>query len=303
MCKIYRPEMDWDNLRIFLAIARAGQILAAAKALTLNHATVARRLDALEEDLGIKLFERRTTGMVLTPQGESLMTRVERMESELLQADASIPASGAALTGTVRVGAPDGFGTFHLAPALAHLANQHPSLTIQLVPLPRTFSLSRREADIVVTIERPKLGRAIIKKLTDYSLSVYAAKSYLKRTGTIRTQNDLGDKLFITYVEDIAYSRALDYTAELSKLMTRHYECGSVVAQMEAVRAGEGIGILHDYAAALYPDLVQILPEMRFSRTYWLMSHPDSHDTSRVSEVYRFIVASVEAKRRTFTRA
>jgi DNA-binding transcriptional LysR family regulator len=301
LCEIYSRKMDWDNLRIFLAIARAGQILGAAKNLGLNHATVARRLDALEEDLGVKLFERRTTGIILTPYGESLLIRVERMESELLQADASIPASGAALTGTVRVGAPDGFGTFHLAPALAQLANQHPGLTIQLVPLPRTFSLSRREADIVVTIERPKLGRAIIKKLTDYSLSVYATKSYLKQHGLIRTQNDLTDKLFITYVEDIAYSRALDYTAELAKLMTRHYECGSVVAQMEAVRAGEGIGILHDYAAALYPELVQILPDMRFSRTYWLMSHPDSHDTARVAEVYRFIVASVEAKRKAFS--
>jgi molybdate transport repressor ModE-like protein len=301
LCEIYSRKMDWDNLRIFLAIARAGQILGAAKNLGLNHATVARRLDALEENLGVKLFERRTTGIILTPYGESLLIRVERMESELLQADASIPASGAALTGTVRVGAPDGFGTFHLAPALAQLANQHPGLTIQLVPLPRTFSLSRREADIVVTIERPKLGRAIIKKLTDYSLSVYATKSYLKQHGTIRTQNDLTDKLFITYVEDIAYSRALDYTAELSKLMTRHYECGSVVAQMEAVRAGQGVGILHDYAAALYPDLVQILPDMRFSRTYWLMSHPDSHDTARVAEVYRFIVASVETKRKAFS--
>ncbi|MFO1033174.1 MAG: LysR substrate-binding domain-containing protein [Hyphomicrobiales bacterium] len=83
------------------------------------------------------------------------------------------------------MGAPDGFGTFHLAPALARLANRHPGLTIQLVPLPRTFSLSRREADIIVTIERPKLGRAIIKKLTDYSLSVYAARSYLTRHGNI----------------------------------------------------------------------------------------------------------------------
>jgi DNA-binding transcriptional LysR family regulator len=292
--------MDWDNLRIFLAIARAGQILGAAKGLHLNHATVARRLDALEAALTIKLFERRTTGMVLTPQGESLLTRVERMESELLQADASIPAAGAALTGTVRVGAPDGFGTFHLAPALARLANQHPGLTIQLVPLPRTFSLSRREADIVVTIERPKLGRAIIKKLTDYSLSIYAARSYLQRVGPIASAADLTDKLFITYVEDIAYSRALDYTADLAKLMTRHYECGSVVAQMEAVRAGEGIGILHDYAAAHHDDLQRILPDMRFSRTYWLMSHPDTHDTARVATVYDYIVASVGASPQAF---
>jgi molybdate transport repressor ModE-like protein len=292
--------MDWDNLRIFLAIARAGQILAAAKSLQLNHATVARRLDALEASLNARLFERRTTGAVLTPAGESLLTRVERMESEVLQADADLPATGAALSGIVRVGAPDGFGTFHLAAELARLANQHPVLTIQLVPLPRTFSLSRREADIVITIERPKLGKAIIKKLTDYSLSVYAAKSYLERTGMIRERSDLEGRLFITYVEDIAYSRALDYTADLGKLMKRHYECGSVVAQMEAVRAGEGIGILHDYAAALYPDLVRIMPDMRFSRTYWLMSHPDSHDTRRVAAVYAAIVAGVQKRRRDF---
>jgi molybdate transport repressor ModE-like protein len=291
--------MDWDNLRIFLAIARSGQILSAAKILHLNHATVARRLDALEESLGTKLFERRTTGTVLTAAGEKLLTRVERMESELLQAD--VGAAPNTVSGVVRVGAPDGFGTFHLAAVLARLANRHPALTIQLVPLPRTFSLSRREADIVVTIERPKLGRAIIKKLTDYSLSVYAAKSYLKRHGTIQSTDDLDQQLFITYVEDIAYSRALDYTAELAKLMPRHYECGSVVAQMEAVRAGEGIGILHDYAAAQYPDLVRVLPMMRFSRTYWLMSHPDTHDTARVKEVYGAIVEGVVARRDTFT--
>jgi DNA-binding transcriptional LysR family regulator len=291
--------MDWDNLRIFLAIARAGQILSAAKALHLNHATVARRLDALETDLDTRLFERRTTGTVLTPAGEKLLIRVERMESELLQAD----TASNAINGTVRVGAPDGFGTFHLAAVLARLANKHPQLTIQLVPLPRTFSLARREADIVVTIERPTLGRAIIKKLTDYSLSVYAARSYLAREGNIQSTDDLTGKLFITYVEDIAYSRALDYTASLAKLMPRHYECGSVIAQMEAVRAGEGIGILHDYTAAQVPDLVRILPDMRFSRTYWLMSHPDTHDTRRVNEVYRAIVDSVAERRGAFTAA
>lgn len=290
--------MNWDNLRIFLAVARSGQILAAAKALHLNHATVARRLDQLEEDLDTKLFERRTTGTVLTPAGEKLLARAERVESELLQADAATASN--TVSGTVRVGAPDGFGTFHLAPSLAKLANAHPGLTIQLVPLPRTFSLSRREADIIVTIERPKMGRAVIKKLTDYSLSVYAAKPYLKRHGNIQSTDDLTGRLFITYVEDIAYSRALDYTAELARLMPRHYECGSVIAQMEAVRAGEGIGILHDYAAAQYPELARILPGMRFTRTYWLMSHPDTHDTARVSAVYRAIVEGVKAKAGTF---
>jgi DNA-binding transcriptional LysR family regulator len=291
--------MDWDNLRIFLAVARAGQILNAAKSLHLNHATVARRLDALEEQLATKLFDRRTTGTALTPAGEKLLIRVERMESELLQADAA--ATTNAVSGTVRVGAPDGFGTYHLAATLAKLANLHPALTIQLVPLPRSFSLSRREADIVVTIERPKLGRAIIKKLTDYSLSVYVSKSYLKQYGNIQSTDDLTDRLFITHVEDIAYSRALDYNAELARLIPRHYECGSVIAQMEAVRAGEGIGILHDYAAAKYPELMRILPELHYARTYWLLSHPDTHETRRIAEVYRAIVESVAARKSAFT--
>ncbi len=292
--------MDWDNLRIFLAIARSGQILSAAKSLNLNHATVARKLDRLEEELGTKLFERRTNGSSLTAAGEALLTRAERIESEVLQAGSEIAGAQAALSGTVRVGAPDGFGTFHLARALGQFANAHPDLTIQLVPLPRSFSLSRREADIVVTIDRPKLGRAIIKKLTDYSLSVYATKAYLKKTGHIQSPDDLAGRLFITYVEDIAYASALDYTANLGKLMSRHYECGSVVAQMEAVRAGEGIGILHDYAAVQYPELVRVLPEMRFSRTYWLMSHPDTHGTRRVNEVYQFIVGSVKGRETQF---
>jgi DNA-binding transcriptional LysR family regulator len=293
--------MDWDNLRIFLAVARSGQLLSAAKSLQLNHATVARRIDALEQQLATKLFERRTTGTILTADGEKLLLRVERMESEVLQVDTA--PSTSAVTGTVRVGAPDGFGTFHLAAALARLANLHPQLTIQLVPLPRTFSLSRREADIIVTIERPKLGKAIMRKLTDYSLSVYAAQTYLSRHPHIQSTDDLKDHLFITHVEDIAYSRALDYNAELAKLMPRHYECGSVIAQMEAVRAGQGIGILHDYAAAQHPELQRILPDLEFSRTYWLMTHPDTHDTRRVSLVYQAIIESVMLRQKDFMRS
>ena len=120
-----------------------------------------------------------------------------------------------------------------------------------------------------------------------------AAAGYLKRHGTIRAIDDLDGHLFVTHVEDFVYSRALDYAAELGKRMKRHYECGSVVAQMEAVRAGHGIGILHDYAALQYPELRRLLPELRFTRTYWLMSHPDTHDTRRVAEVYAAITEAV----------
>jgi molybdate transport repressor ModE-like protein len=292
--------MDWDRIRIFLAVARSGQILGAARALGVNHATVGRQLTALEEDLGAQLVERQTNGCVLTPAGEVLMRSAERVESELLQAGAKISGATEALTGSVRVGAPDGLGNYFLSRTLAELAERHPDLTIQLVPLPRTFSLSRREADIVVTLDRPKQGKLIVRKLTDYTLSVYATDDYLRRHGAIRDAENLDGHMFVTHVEDFVYSRALDYAAELGKRMKRHYECGSVVAQMEAVRAGHGIGILHDYAALQYPELVRLLPNLRFKRTYWLMSHPDTHDTRRVAEVYAHIIQAVQQAKDQF---
>jgi len=295
--------MDWDRIRVFLAVARAGQILGAAQQLGLNHATVGRQLTALEEDLGAKLVERQTQGCTLTPAGEALLKSAERVESEVLQVGSEISGARAEISGTVRIGAPDGLGNYFLARKLGHLANQHPDLTIQLVPLPRTFSLSRREADIVVTLDRPKQGKLIITKLTDYSLSVYAAKNYLKQHGEVKSADDLDGRLFITHVEDFVYSRALDYAAELASRMKRHYECGSVVAQMEAVRAGHGIGILHDYAAVQFPELVRLLPQTRFTRTYWLMSHPDTHRTARVAAVHDYVAEQARKAKADFVRS
>jgi molybdate transport repressor ModE-like protein len=295
--------MNWDHLRIFLAVARSGQILGAARQLKLNHATVGRQLTQLEEALGTRLIDRQTNGSALTSAGEVLLRAAERVESEVLQAGTLISGASEALTGAVRVGAPDGLGNYFLSRALGALAAEHPGLTIQLVPLPRTFSLTRREADIVITLDRPKQGRLIVKKLTDYTLSVYAAKSYLAGARKIARPEDLAGHLFITHVEDFVYSRALDYASELGRLMSRHYECGSVVAQMEAVRAGHGIGILHDYAASQYPELKRVLPETRFTRTYWLMSHPDTHHTRRVAEVHAFVSKSVAAAKASFVMA
>jgi DNA-binding transcriptional LysR family regulator len=292
--------MNWDRFRIFLEVARSGQILGAARRLGLNHATVARQLTALEQELKVKLLERHTTGCVLTGAGEALLSAAERAESEFLKVGTQLGTASESISGVVRVGTPDGLGNYFLAPRLGELAAKHRDLVIQLVPLPRTFSLSRREADVAVVLDRPSHGKLVITKLTDYSLSVYAAASYLKRSGPIRKQGDLAGHLFVTHVEDLAYSRALDYASILGKTMERHYECGSVVAQIEAVRSGHGVAILHDYAARRYPELKRILPDLRFVRSYWLVSHPDTHDTLRVRAVREQIVAQVRQARRDF---
>ncbi|HTM77728.1 MAG TPA: LysR family transcriptional regulator, partial [Devosia sp.] len=175
--------MNWDDVRIFLAVARQGQILGAAKSLGLNHATVARRLTALEQALGARLFVRKTNGSDLSSAGEKFLVHAERIESEMLAARGATDADSR-IAGTVRVGAPDGFGVAFLAPRIGELAERHKGLRIELVPVPRAFSLSRREADIAVTVERPREGRLVARKLTDYRLGLFAARSYLDQYGT-----------------------------------------------------------------------------------------------------------------------
>ncbi|MFG1346873.1 LysR family transcriptional regulator [Xanthobacter autotrophicus DSM 431] len=292
--------MNWDHARIFLAVARAGQMLAAARNLGLDHATVTRRLTALEEDLGAKVFARRPSGCTLTAVGELFLPIAERMESEMLRAQTLLKDADLRLEGTVRIGAPDAFGTYFLAPRLPYLAERHPGLVFQLVPLPRTFSLSKREADLAVILDRPQEGRLFSRKLTDYALGVYASRDYLARTGPVETTADLADRTLVTYVQDLAYSAGLDYMEALAEHAGRRFECASAVGQLEAVRAGGGVGILHEYAAAQQPELVRILPDIRFQRTYWLVVHADMRDLRRIAETERFIVDEVKAARASF---
>jgi|SRR5665213_47001 len=285
--------MEWDRVRIFLAVARSGQMLAAAKSLGLNHATVGRQLTALEDELQTKLLERHINGCTLTPAGEALLASAEKVESEFLQFESNISGNAGAIRGTVRVGAPDGLGNYFLASRLAELSDRHADLLVQLVPLPRSFSLSRREADIVITLDRPTHGNLIVQKLTDYTLSLYVSDDYLKAHPPIRTADDLKGHLFITYVDDLIYTPGLDYGREFAAKMPRRFECGSMVGQMEAVRAGTGVAILHDYVAHRIAGLARVLPHIQFTRSYWLVSHPDTHRSHRVAEVRRHIVSSV----------
>lgn len=291
--------MNWDDARIFLAVARHGQILGAAKSLGLNHATVARRISSLEEALGSTLFRRRTNGTELTVQGERFLVHAEAMESASLAA-AESAGTDSAMEGSVRIGAPDGFGVTFLAPRLGALIERHPGLRIELVPVPRAFSLSRREADIAVTLERPREGRLVARKLTDYRLGLYAAQSYLTAHGTPAALADLAQHRLIGYVEDLLYAPTLDYTAEFLKDWQSRISVSSAVGQTEAVRAGAGIGILHAFMANRDPGLVAVLPEQVLTRSYWTVMHEDLRSLRRVSLVADFLTEIVARDRSIF---
>lgn len=291
--------MNWDDVRVFLAVARSGQILGAAKSLGLNHATVARRLSSLEEALGSKLFTRKTVGTELSSEGERFLVHAERMESAMLAAAESAGADSS-IDGTVRVGAPDGFGVAFLAPRLGELTERHPGLRIELVPVPRAFSLSRREADIAVTLERPREGRLVARKLTDYRLGLFASRAYLVANGTPETLEELRGHRLVGYVEDLLYAPALDYTAEFLKGWRSTLAISSAMGQTEAVRAGAGVGILHTFMAGRDPNLVPILATHMLHRSYWTVVHQDLRTIRRVALVGEFLAEIAARDRQLF---
>lgn len=292
--------MNWDDVRIFLAVARAGQILGAAKRLNLNHATVSRRVAALEEALRTKLFRRLTTGSELTPAGERFLVVAERMEADMISARAEIAGEGDTVSGTVRIGAPDGFGVAFLAPRLGVLAESHPELKIQLVPVPRSFSLSRREADIAITTERPTEGRLVAAKLVDYSLGLYAARGYAERHGLPENPAALAAHRLVGYVPDLVFSPSLDYASEFSPHWETRFGISSALGQVEAVRSGAGIGILHTFIARRHADLVEVAAATPIRRAYWLVYHESMRGLSRIQAVADHIARAVEKERGLF---
>jgi DNA-binding transcriptional LysR family regulator len=292
--------MDWDNIRIFLSVARAGQFSAAAAQLRIDNGTVGRRIGALEKSLGVRLFDRQTTGSVLTAAGDRLYKAAEEVEAQLLRAQGDLSRSDVELSGTVRIAAPDGFTALFLCSRLGHLKAKYPSLTVQLVPMSRTFSLSKREADLAITIERPDEGRLSVRKLIDYSLHFYASKTYLAEHGTLQRLEDLQRHCQITYVQDLIFADQLNFMPELYGPGYSRLECSTAVGQLEAVRGGAGIGILHDYAAHGDERLQMVLPETVFERSYWIVTHLDMRELSRVRAMSEFILAEVAAQRAIF---
>ena len=218
----------------------------------------------------------------------------------MLDVQASLGRGDAAISGTVRIGAPDGFGVSFLAPRLGQLTARHPELKIELVPVPRSFSLSQREADIAITIERPEQGRLVFSKLTDYSLGLYASKAYVEKHGHPEDIDALKQHRRIGYVEDLIFSPSLNFTGEIMRDWDASFAISSAIGQTEAVRSGAGIGILHTYIARQFPELIRVLPETGISRAYWTTYHESARDLVRVKTVVAFLQELVAEERQIF---
>lgn len=289
--------MDWDNVRVFLAVARCGQMLSASQQLGVYHATVARRLATLEKEFKTKLFDRHTTGCTLTAAGRNFLPVAEKVEYAMLRARAAMTTEQA--DGVVRVGVSDGFGVFFLSRELKTFVRDHPQIRLQLVPLLLPVSAPRREIEISITVDRPKEGHLISSKLTDYQLRLYASAQYLDEQGNI-TQENAMNHVFVTYPDDFLHNSLRAFLREINLPTSRRFECTNIAAQLNAIRGGVGYGIIHDYIAKQYPDLTPVLPEHRLRRTYWLASHAAGRNFPHIAQTIDFVRHSVRSNAELF---
>ena len=294
--------MNWDDLRVFLAVARAEGLSGAARGLRLDPATAGRRIARLERSLGAVLFAKSPQGYTLTEAGQRLMLRAEEAEAALRDSLGDIGADGAGrLSGTLRIGAPDGCANYLLPQVCSAIGAAHPDLDLQILALPRVVNLSRREADLAITVSAPETQRLRAEKLSDYRLSLAASRGWLERHGTPASVEALKGARMIGYIPDMIFDAELDYLARLG--VTRvPLASNAVSVQVNFARSDAGLAIVHDFALPAAPDLVRVLPDqVRLTRTFWLVTHAGPRDarldrlTTLLRDGMRAEIARLEA--------
>lgn len=277
--------MDWDDLRVFLAVARAESLSGAGRGLKCDAATVGRRIARLEEAMGAKLFAKSPQGYALTAEGARLLPHAEAAEAALAGAAEELSGAAGQITGQLRIGAPDGCANYLLPQVCAEICDAHPGLEIQIVALPRVFNLSKREADMAIAVSPPLAGRLTVQKLVDYQLHLAGHEAYLSRHPPIAERAQLKGHRIVGYISDMIFDKELDYLAQTGADKVE-LASNSVSVQMQMLRAGAGLGIVHDFALPFTPGVVRVLPaDIALSRAFWLIRHADDRRSERLDRL------------------
>lgn len=290
---------DWNDLKLALAIARAGSLTAAARALRVAHSTAFRRLGALEQRLGVRLFERLPGGVyVPTAAGERIAAAAERVETETASLGRELLGADLSLSGRLRVTCPESIAHVFLTRWVAEFRREHPGVTVEMVADHRVLSLSRREADVALRASRPREGDLHGRKLAEVGSTLYARPNLLKRYGPLAA-GDYGRHPFIAWEEGVTGINTADW-------LTRHvpdtavvYRSNSMINQRVAAREGVGVALLPYYFGDAEPALVRAVPAPlpELNRELWIVTHRDLKRTARVQAFIDLVAARVQACR------
>lgn len=282
--------LDWNDLRYLLAFQQSGSVTRAARKLQVDHSTVLRRLSALEQALGTRLFNRTPTGYALTAEAEALLGTVKGIEESILSLERGLGGHDTRLEGTVRLTLSEALGSRFLAPRLGPFHERHPGIDLQCITSNVSLDLSRREADLALRLVRPVQEQLITRKVGEMGTGLYAAREYLARRGRPRDVTDLSGHELIAYDESLASTpetRWMEKAGARGRFVLR---ANSTAMLVGATVAGLGLAMLPCFLADLEPSLERLpLPEELTPRAIWLVVHRDLQHAARVRAVSGFL--------------
>lgn len=286
-------SMNWDDLKYFLAVCRAGSIRAAAKALDVNHATVSRRINSFEEALNQRLFDRTPQGYVRTKSAEEIFHEASHLEEQLNSVERKVAAKDKTLKGEIRVTLADVIAQCLLMEEFAAFSQLYPEINVEVIDSARSFNLTNREADVAIRICNEPPEHLIGRKLAEVHRACYISRDqaeHIENEDWLARQNWIGwsDKM----------RRPIGKIArEYPKFESKH-SIVSAVLQAQACRNGMGISVLPCFMGDRDPDLIRIPPyttEHKFDM--WILSHPDLRKSTKIQTFVRFITERVFEKR------
>lgn len=286
-----RAIQDWNDIQFTLVVAQSGSFHGAATRMNVHETTVSRRIQRLEKELGTKLFIRRAHGMVLTPAGESLVAKAAAMEETATVVRSEIAGMDAQMTGTVRIGVPEGIGTYWLTPALMEFQLRYPEISLDVVTGIHQLNLIAGEADVAITIVRPKEPRVVAQRVGDVSYGLFASRKYLRQYGYPQTLEELESHKLVDlhiYKMDAHLSWWRDVT---HKAGSRVFLSNATSMFLTAIQEGFGIGMAPSFYKFVAPDLVtlSIVPECRTE--LWLVWHESGKTRAKVRALTGFLKA------------
>ncbi|SFR37269.1 transcriptional regulator, LysR family [Yoonia tamlensis] len=282
---------NWDDMRVFLAVARAESLTGAAPILKMDPATLGRRITRLERSLGASLFVKSPQGYALTDLGERMRTRAAEAEAHLVLARDEGQGASSGLTGQIRIGAPDGAANFLLPQVCAAIQADNPALEIQILSLPRVVNLSRREADMAITVSPPVAGRLSVQRISDYHLHLATRVD----GPAITRRADLKSQPVVGYIPDMIFDKELDYLGDLGANGVQ-LASNSVAVQLQMLRQS-GVGIVHDFALPFAPELRRILvDDIALTRSFYLVRHISDRQSERLNTAAAAITRGLQAE-------
>lgn len=283
---------NWDDMRVFLGVAREESLSAAAPRLRMDPATLSRRIARLEAELGQVLFVKSPQGYRLTDFGTRLMEEAADAEAAFLRAADVSTDNSVGISGQIRIGAPDGCASFLLPQVCAAIQAENPDLEIQILSLPRIVNLSQREADMAITVSPPETGRYTVRKITDYQLHL-AMRSDQPEPLSLEEVRGVP---VVGYIQDMIFDKELDYLDALHAPEVR-LTSNSVSVQMQLLKQSNGIGFVHDFALPAFPDLRRVLDDqISLRRSYYLVRHTSDRQSERLQAFAEALTSGLQAE-------